>query len=78
MDEIPRDKYRVRPKGQAEKFQESLAFEFEETDSVEKRREWSERCLGDMDSGGLQESALCVCGGGQQGGLLLSSGSWLC
>lgn len=67
MDEIPPDKYRVRPEGQEEKFQESLAFEFEETDSVEKHREWSERCLGDMDSGGPQESAVCVCVEGGKG-----------
>lgn len=61
MDEIPWGEYRVRPKeGEEEKFQESLAFEFEETDSVEKRREWSERCLGEQ---GLRETP-GVCGGG--------------
>lgn len=49
----------MRPKeGEEGKFQESLAFESEETDSVEKRREWSERCLGEQ---GLR-GTLGICG----------------
>ena len=37
MDEVPRGELRVRTRGRQEgKFQESLAFQFEEADPVEK------------------------------------------